>query len=298
MLARAGVKELRLIDRDFVEWSNLQRQSLFKESDAHTATAKAVALSRELKLVNSSCLFRAEVDDFNSSNAEDFLAGTDLVLDGSDNFQARYLINDCSVKLGIPWIYGACVGSVGAMAPFVPGQTPCLRCLFVEAPAAGDGPTCDTAGIITPLPKMAAALQVAEGLKILSGSMQNLQRALVTFDLWANEWRRVGFGLPEADCVCCAHRRFEYLHGIRETDAITLCGRNSVQIMPRRKQKVDLAALERRLSLLGKTILSDHLLKLSVDKHDLTVFCDGRAIITGTTDPATAKSLYARYVGD
>ncbi|HEV8132573.1 MAG TPA: ThiF family adenylyltransferase [Acidobacteriota bacterium] len=298
MLARAGVGELHMVDRDFVEWSNLQRQSLFKETDARDSIPKAVALSRELKLIDSQCRVYSEVDDFNSSNAEDFLARAELVLDATDNFQTRYLINDCSVKLGMAWIYGACVGSYGTVAPFIPGETPCLRCLFPDPPAAGEGPTCDTAGIITPLPKMVAAMQVAEVLKILVGNLQSVRRALVSFDLWANSYHTLSYSLPEPACTCCGRRQFDFLQGKQETEAITLCGRNAVQILPQRKQNVDLPALQRRLTRLGRVTICDYFLKLFIQEHELAVFRDGRAIIKGTSDPAEAKSLYARYVGD
>ncbi len=298
MAARAGVGELRLIDRDFVEWSNLQRQTLFREADAHDSVPKAIALSRELKQINSSCRIHAEVEDFNSSNAVDFLAGVNLVLDGSDNFQARYLTNDCSVKLHIPWIYGACVASYGAVAPFIPEDTPCLRCLFPDSPAPGEGPTCDTAGIVTPLPRMVAAMQVAEALKILAGSLQSINRALVSFDLWANSFQRMNYGPRDSACVCCGRRQFDFLRGSQETEAISLCGRNSVQILPKKRRRLDLSLLGGRLRPLGIVSISDYFLKLVIPNHELAVFRDGRAIIKGTTDPAVAKSLYARYVGD
>ncbi|MBI4456158.1 MAG: ThiF family adenylyltransferase [Acidobacteria bacterium] len=298
MLARAGVAELRLVDRDFVEWSNLQRQTLFTEADARDSIPKALALSRELKRINSHCGIFAHVEDFNSSNAEEFLLGVHLILDGSDNFQTRYLINDCSVKLNVPWVYGACVGSNGAMAPFMPPKTPCLRCLFPDCPAPGEGPTCDTAGIVTPLPRWVAAMQVGEALKMLSGALDKVNRALVSFDSWANTSQKLDYPASDPLCVCCGRRHFDFLEGLQETEAIPLCGRNAVQIMPKRKQRLDFSLLERRFSPLGSVTLSDHLLKFCVAGYELAIFLDGRAIVKGTTDPAAAKSLYARYVGN
>ncbi|MBI3940309.1 MAG: ThiF family adenylyltransferase [Acidobacteria bacterium] len=298
MLARAGVAALRVMDRDFVEWSNLQRQALFTEADARQSVPKAIALSRELERINSRCQILARVEDFNPSTAEEFLAGADLILDGCDNFQTRYLINDCAVVLGIPWIYGACVGSYGAVAPLIPRDTPCLQCIFPEAPAVGEGPTCDTAGIVTPLPKCVAAVQVGEALKILSGSRGSVNRALIAFDLWSNTWQRVAYSHRDPVCRCCARGQFDFLRGKQGTEAVTLCGRNAVQVLPRRKQRLDLTLLQRRFSPLGSVTRSDHLLKLSIPDYELAVFPDGRAIIRGTTDLSAARSLYARYVGE
>jgi molybdopterin/thiamine biosynthesis adenylyltransferase len=298
MLVRAGVGELRVIDRDFVDWSNLQRQSLFTEEDAAGAVPKAVALARELRRINSGCRIAADVADFNTSTAEDFLAGCCVALDGSDNFQARYLLNDCAVKLNIPWVYGACVGSYGAVAPFLPGETPCLRCLFPESPSAGEGPTCDTAGIITPLPRHVASLQATEALKILSGCPDRVHRAFVSLDLWENRSHRMAYGLPEPLCRCCGKRRFDFLEGTLETEATALCGRNAVQILPGRRQRLDLALLGKRMAPAGPVTISDHLVKLDLPDYELAVFADGRAIVRGTTDPSAAKTLYARYVGE
>ncbi|HEY2933268.1 MAG TPA: ThiF family adenylyltransferase [Acidobacteriota bacterium] len=298
MLARSGVGVLKLVDRDFVEWSNLQRQTLFSEEDARQSLPKAVALESALKRINSSCRIQAEVEDFNSSNAEQFVEGADVVLDGTDNFQARYLINDCSVKLNTPWIYGACVAATGATASFLPGETLCLRCLFPKAPLPGEGPTCDTAGIVTSVPKWVASIQVTEALKIVSGARLQVRRALLTFDAWSNRFQEVRYSDADPDCACCGRRKFEFLQGREETTATMLCGRDSVQIVPRQKQRLDLNLLEQRLRSLGPVRVSNYLLRFGISPHELTVFPDGRAIVKGTSDPGTAKTLYARYIGD
>jgi len=298
MLARSGVGTLKLVDRDFVEWSNLQRQTLFSEQDARESLPKAVALERALEKINSSCRVHAAVEDFNSSNAEDFVAGSDVVLDGTDNFQTRYLINDCSVKLGIPWIYGACVGSFGATAPFIPGETLCLRCIFPAAPLPGEGPTCDTAGIIAPVPKWVASIQVVEALKIMSDAHSQVRRSLLSLDAWSNRWQEVRYSDADSDCLCCGQRNFQFLEGGGEATATVLCGRDSVQIVPRRKQQLNLNVLEQRLRSLGSVRVSEYLLRFGISRHELTIFPDGRTIVKGTSDPGTAKTLYARYIGD
>ena len=302
LLARAGVGELVIIDRDFVEESNLQRQSLFTEQDAAERLPKAVAAETHLQRVNSGVKVRGVVADLTAENAQALLGGVNAILDGTDNFETRYLINDFSVSSGAPWIYGAAVGSGGATMTILPGATPCLACLFPEAPS-GTHPTCDTEGIIGSAASAIAALQVAEALKILAGETKALHAKLISLDVWTNRYQAIDPGAPTADCRCCRRREFVYLAGSRRVP-ITLCGRNSVQIHER-SRPVDFAALEGRLKPLGVVRYNAHVFQFAPagngaangGPYEMMVFPDGRAIIKGTDDPGVARSLYARYIG-
>ncbi len=297
LLVRAGVGALRIIDRDFIEESNLQRQILFDEDDVRNLVPKAVAAEKKLRAANSLVQLEGVVEDVNASTIERLLKGFDLIVDASDNFDVRYLINDYAVKTGTPWIYGACVGSYGLTFPILPGETACLQCVFESAPPAGFSPTCDTAGVIGPIVGTIASMQAAEALKILAGRRDKINRRITAIDLWEN--RRDGFDLPARDpkCPCCAQHKFEYLDGVRGAEATTLCGRNSVQICQRAGTRVNLDALARRLAPLGSLEKNRFLLRANIDNYQLTIFANGRAIISGTYDLAVAKSLYSRYVG-
>jgi len=297
LLVRAGVGTLRVIDRDFVEESNLQRQILFDEEDVRALLPKAVAAERKLRAVNSLVTVEGLVEDVNASSIGRLLDGFDLIVDATDNFDARFLLNDYSVKTGTPWIYGACVASYGLTFPILPGETACLRCVFESAPPAGLSPSCDTAGVIGPVVGAIASLQAAEALKILAGRRDRVNRRITTLDLWDNG--RTPIDLPERDpdCPCCGRHEFPYLEGALGADATTLCGRNSVQIRQRDGARIDLEDLARRLSPLGALERNRFLLRAVIDNYQLTIFADGRAIISGTYDLAVAKSLYARYVG-
>ena len=297
LLVRAGVGTLRIIDRDFVEESNLQRQILFDEEDVRNLVPKAVAAEKKLRAANSLVQVEGIVEDVNPSTIGRLLNGFDLIVDASDNFDVRYLVNDYAVKTGTPWVYGACVGSYGLTFPILPGETACLQCVFESAPPAGFSPTCDTAGVIGPIVGTIASMQAAEALKILAGRRDKINRRITAYDLWEN--RREGFNLPARDpqCLCCGQRKFEYLEGTRGADATTLCGRNSVQICRRTQTRVDLEALARRLAPLGALEKNRFLLRANIDDYQLTIFANGRAIISGTYDLAVAKSLYSRYVG-
>jgi len=297
LLVRAGVGTVRIIDRDFVEESNLQRQILFDEEDVRLVLPKAAAAAKKLSAANSLVKIEGIVEDVNSSSIERLLAGFDLILDATDNFDARFLINDYAVKRQIPWIYGACVGSYGLTFPVLPGQTACLRCVFETAPGAGLSPSCDTAGIIGPIVSVIAGLQVAEALKILSGRIECLSRRIETLDLWDNRREAIDLPPPHSDCPCCGRREFRYLDGLLGADATTLCGQNSVQVLPRAGSRIDLDELARRLEPVVSLERNRFLLRAVIDNYRLAVFADGRAIISGTDDPAIAKSLYARYVG-
>ncbi len=297
LLARAGVGTLRIIDRDFVEESNLQRQILFDEQDVRDVLPKAVAAERKLRAVNSLVQVEGVVDDLNPSTIGRLLDGFDLILDATDNFDARFLINDYAVKNGVPWVYGACVGSYGLTFPVLPGETACLRCVFESAPPAGLSPSCDTAGVLGPIVGIIASLQCAEAIKILAGRRQAITRKMQVIDIW--EGRQDLIDLPPRDpqCPCCGRGVYEYLQGAAGSDSVRLCGRDSVQINRRDGAKLDLAEVARRLGPLAKVEVNRFLLRADIDAYRLTVFADGRAIIGGTTDASVARSLYARYIG-
>ena len=297
-LARAGTGRLRIADRDFVEASNLQRQTLFTESDARERLPKAVAAARRVAEINSEVEVEAEVVDINNSNIERLVEGCDLVLDGTDNFATRYLINDACVKHSVAWVYGAAVGSYGVTMTVRPRLTPCLRCVFPDAPAPGSAPTCDTAGVIMPIISVVAAVQVSEAFKLLTGREEKLHGSLMQFDVWQNEWRRVRLGEPDPDCPVCARGIYETLDAESADFAAVLCGRNAVQVSPRAASRLDLRALAERLTASGEVKVNEYLVRLRAGDYELTVFEDARAIVRGTDDPATARTLYARYVGN
>ena len=294
-LARAGVGTLRIIDRDFVELSNLHRQFLFTEADAAEAAPKAVAAARRLAQINSTIQFEPVVADLSPSNAEELFEGIDLILDGTDNFETRYLINDWSVQSGKPWIYGAAVGSYGLVMPVIPGITGCLACVY-PAPASGAQPTCETEGVIGPVTSTIAALQCALGLQILAtGGLTGIAR-ITTVELWTGVIRQVHQPAPDPSCAVCGKREFRHLNGMRRAP-ISLCGRNAVQIHDRARP-IDLADLAARLSTAGDVRANEFALRLILPAHEMTVFPDGRAIIKGTTDVGVARSMYSRYIGN
>jgi len=297
-LARAGAGKLRIADRDFVEASNLQRQTMFTESDAAEHLPKTIACANHISQINSDIKVEAEIVDVNHSNVERLIEDCDLVLDGTDNFATRYLINDACVKHNINWIYGAAVGSYGVTMTIRPKETPCLRCIFPEAPPAASAPTCDTAGVIMPIVSIVAAVQVSEALKILTGRAESLHNSLIQFDVWRNEWRRISVGERLPDCPTCALRNFETLEADRQESAAVLCGRHAVQVSPSQPSRVDLAALGERLQASGDVKANDYLLRFRAGDYELTVFQDARSIIRGTDDIATARSLYAKYIGN
>jgi len=297
LLARAGVGTLRIIDRDFVEESNLQRQILFDEEDVRAVLPKAVAAEKKLRATNSLVQIEGVVDDLNAASIGRLLDGFDLILDATDNFDARFLLNDYAVKNGRPWIYGACVGSYGLTFPILPDETACLRCVFESAPPPGLSPTCDTAGVLGPIVGLIASLQAAEAMKILSGRRDCVTRKMAVLDVWEGRQDLVDLPPRDPDCPCCAKREFPYLEGVAGSDTATLCGRNSVQIRRRDGVKLDLDDLARRLRPLGTIEQNRFLVRADIDRYRLTLFSDGRAIVSGTNDPAVAKSIYARYVG-
>jgi molybdopterin/thiamine biosynthesis adenylyltransferase len=296
LLVRAGVGRIRVLDRDFVESSNLQRQSLFDEADAAAAVPKAAAAERKLRFVNSSIRIEGVVSDLSPRNAEALLSGFDLILDGTDNFETRLLINDFAVQRGKPWIYAATVASYGVTMTIRPGHTACLACLL-DSSSNGPGleETCDTVGVLGPIVSLIASLEVAEALKLLSGQAEALNNRLISCDIWTGRFQSVRV-TPNPACRACARRYFTYLSGDSQPH-ITMCGRDSVQIHERARS-LDLAALRQRLSpTVADVRQNDFLLTFRIDPYQMTVFADGRAILKGTKDPAVARSLYARYIG-
>ena len=294
LLARSGVGTIRIIDRDYVEPSNLQRQSLFDEADAAQSLPKAIAAARKISAFNSQIVIEPQVADLVPANIESLLAEMQLVLDGTDNFETRYLINDFAVNTSLPWIYTAAVGSYGITLNVVPGQTACLSCLFPDQPR-GAFETCETAGILNSAVNLAASIAATEAIKFLVGAGQQLRRTLLSFDLWRNERAEVGAGKPRPGCRACDLRNFIHLAG-EGRPHLTLCGRNSVQIHERHRP-IDFAEVSARLKPHGPVRHNDFVLKFWPEPFEMTLFPDGRAIIKGTTDTAIARSLYARYVG-
>jgi molybdopterin/thiamine biosynthesis adenylyltransferase len=295
LLARAGVGTLILIDRDFVEESNLQRQVLFDEADAAAATPKAEAARRQIARFNSEIQVRAHVADLVPDNIQTLLGDAALILDATDNFETRYLINDYSVDRGFPWIYAAAVGAYAATMNILPGETACLACLFPQPPS-GPVETCDTAGILNTAVNLAASIQVTEALKYLTGARDAMRRTLLSWDLWQNERSEISAAAPNPECAVCGARDFAHLRG-EGRPHITLCGRNSVQIHEHHRP-VDLAAAADRLRPHGEVRQNGLLLQFRRGPHTLTLFADGRALIQGTTDIALARTLYARFVGN
>ncbi|MBC9783242.1 ThiF family adenylyltransferase [Heliobacterium chlorum] len=297
-LARAGVGHLLLADRDYVEKSNLQRQVLYDEDDVERTMPKAIAAKKKLQSINSEINIEAVVADLGWSNLEPLLEGVDLVVDGSDNFDLRFLLNDACVRSAIPWIYGGVTGAHGMAMVVLPEQGPCLRCLMPNPPAPGTIPTCDTAGILGPAIQMVTAFQSVEAIKVLTGRVQDLSRGLFSVDLWTNRYDLID--LSEArrtDCPACSLREFPFLEGKEEMQVIALCGSNSVQITPARGAKLRLDDIAERLKVLGKVQQNPYLLKVSIEQMEIILFGDGRAMIKGTQDPLAAKAFYTRYVG-
>ncbi|SFU34743.1 adenylyltransferase and sulfurtransferase [Alicyclobacillus macrosporangiidus] len=294
-LVRAGVGFVRLVDRDIVEPSNLQRQSLYDERDAEVALPKAEAAAAKLRQANGDVRIDPVVTDLTWRNAEDLLADVDVILDGTDNFQVRYLINDVAVKHGIPWAYGGAVSSYGTAAFIRPGETPCLVCLFGPDPGGGHD-TCDTVGVIAPVVSIIASLQVAEALKYLTGNVDALHPGLVHVDVWHNAFRSVSFGPRRPDCPCCAGRTFASLEARTDGLTVSMCGRHTIQVRPERPG-VGMERIAERLRQVGEVRMNPHLLRCDLGAVRITLFRDGRALIHGTDDPVEARSIYARYIG-
>lgn len=294
LLARAGVGTIRIIDRDYVEPSNLQRQTLFDEADARESLPKAIAAARRIAAFNSQVVVEPKVADLTPENIESLLEGVQLILDGTDNFETRYLVNDYAVKAGVPWIYAAAVGSYGATLNVIPGATACLACIFPDSPT-GIVETCETAGVLGSVVNLVASIETAETLKFLVGETEKIRRTLLSWDVWNNERAEIQAGRPRVGCRACGERDFVHLEG-QGRPHITLCGRNSVQIHERHRP-VDFGEMSKRLKPHGTVRHNDFVLKFWREPYEMTLFPDGRAIIKGTTDTGVARSLYARYVG-
>ncbi|HLQ50395.1 MAG TPA: ThiF family adenylyltransferase [Terriglobales bacterium] len=294
LLARAGVGELRIIDRDYVEPSNLQRQSLFDEADARESLPKALAAARKIASFNSEIKVYPEVTDLTPENVAALLGGADLLLDATDNFETRYLINDFAVSQAKPWIYTAAVGSYCLTMNIIPGETACLACIFPQAPG-GMVETCDTAGILNSAVNLAASIEATEAIKILLGAKDKLRRTLLSWDVWTNERAEISAEHPREKCPVCQQREFRHLAG-EGRPHITLCGRNSVQIHEQHRP-VDFTEMSRKLTPHGTVKHNEFVLKFWREPYEMTLFPDGRAIIKGTTDTGIARSLYARFVG-
>jgi len=316
ILARAGVGHLVLADRDVVELTNLQRQVLFDEADAREGLPKAEAARRKLAAINSQVTVTAVVDDVNRTNIEKLAPGCNLILDGLDNFETRYLLNDCAVKLGLPYVYGGAVGTSGLVYPVLPhtqqGKTPwesvgvagpCLRCIFEQAPPTGSGPTCDTVGVLGPLVGAVANLQATEAMKILMGQWAAVSRSMLSVDVWASSFRTtdVAAAYVAGQCPCCGRGNYEFLSGGQGSGTTTLCGQDAVQIVPGGRKDVDLKAAAQRLQAVGQVRANAYVLRFSLQDagrdYRVTLFADGRAIIAGTKDPLVAKGIHAKYIG-
>lgn len=294
-MVRAGVGNVRFIDRDFVEESNLQRQLLFTETDVEDHLPKAVAAERRLKQINSSLIIEGIVGDLNAANISDVIKQPDLILDGTDNFQTRFLINDYSVRQKIPYVYGGAVGSRGMQATFIPGRTPCLRCLFEEAGGATE--TCDTSGVIAPVVDIIASYQAVEAFKLLVGDSDRIRDGLLSVDLWHGYQHTLKWGEPKTDCPTCAKREFPSLRVANEDQFTSLCGRETIQITPQGVKQRDLAAWKERLANVGEVEINPFLLRCRVEGKTLVLFQDGRVMVQGTDDVVEAKNMYAKYIG-
>jgi molybdopterin-synthase adenylyltransferase len=299
LLARAGVGSIRIADRDIVELTNLQRQVLFDEADARDGLPKAIAAARRLTAINSTIAIEPRVVDVDSDNIESLAAGVNLILDGTDNVATRYLLNDVSVKLGIPWMYGACVGTEGRTMLVRPGKGPCLRCVFPEPPDPRELPTCDTAGVLGPVALMVGAIQALTAIKLLTGNESAIAEELATFDLWSNYFRVVStVGAMRADCPACGQHRYEFLDARPGDATARLCGRNAIQVRPT-GTGLSLAEAAKRLLPAGQMHASSFMVRCVLAEGGLTVtaFEDGRVLVQGTSDPARAKSIVAKYFG-
>lgn len=300
-LVRSGVGFVRLVDRDFVDLDNLHRQVLFDENDAADQLPKAVAAAERLSRVNGDVQIEPVVADLNAGNIRRLADDVDVLVDGTDNFETRYLLNDLAVAANKPWLFAGCVGAEGQMLAIVPGKTPCLSCIMPEPPPAAAQPTCESAGVLNPIVSVIASLQAMEAIKLLSGNRDQLNPAMAFVDLWQNEIRMVSVAASRSeDCPTCGRREFAWLEGGRGAAVTRLCGRNSVQISSSPAADVvavDLLALASKLQEVGRVTANPYLVRLEVDNYQLTVFADGRTVVGGTDDPAEARTVHAKYIG-
>jgi adenylyltransferase/sulfurtransferase len=300
-LVRAGVGHLKIVDRDFLELSNLQRQSLFCESDVASGLPKAVAAADRLRQINSTVEVESVVADVVSSNIEQLVESSDLILDGTDNFEVRFLINDVSIATGTPWIYGGCLGADGQMMVVLPGDTPCLHCLMIDGPPApGTTATCDSFGILSPIINVVASFQAIEAIKLLSGNRDAVNRKLNVFELWSNNVRQMDVSdlRRSVACPACQGKQFNWLDGGNESQSVVLCGRNAVQVSFPNRTPLSLKDLAKKLAAVADVKVNAFLVRFVVEGLTVTVFGDGRAIISGTDDLAVAKRIYSQYLGN
>ena len=298
-LVRAGVGRVRIVDRDFLELSNLQRQVLYDEADVASGLPKAIAAANKLRAINSQVEVEPVVADVTHKNVAQLAGDCHVIVDGTDNFEIRFLLNDYSQSTGKPWVYGGVIGAEGQTMTIVPGESPCLACMIEEPPPAGSLPTCDTAGVLAPAVSLVAAAQAAEALKLLSGNAGDVSRKLTIVDLWRNTLRQINLAkLREAGrCRACCQRDFEWLDGRRGSKTAVLCGRNAVQLRPDGIGSIDLPSLAQSLDGVADVFANDYLLRAETDKYTVTIFPDGRAIVAGTDDVGVARSVFAQLVG-
>ncbi len=296
-MVRAGVGFVRLVDRDFIELDNLQRQSLFDEADIAAGLPKAVAAARKLGLANGAVRLEAVTVDIGPDNVERLVKDCDLVLDGSDNFELRLLLNDACLRHRVPWIYGAAIGSAGCTFTILPGGGPCFRCLLPVLPAPGSVPTCETEGVLGASPQAVAAMQAAEGIKILTGHRGDLVRRIRFVDLWEGTFEQMEISKSDQPCPACDLGRYEYLDAVRRPGGTRMCGRTAVQVDPGSVLPPDFAALARRLEAVGSVRFNEYLLRFQSEGIEISLFPDGRAIVKGARDEASARASYARFIG-
>jgi molybdopterin-synthase adenylyltransferase len=300
-LVRAGVGHVRLVDRDFLELNNLQRQILFDENDLAENLPKAIAAANKLRRINSSVEIEPLVADVNYTNIAELCSGFDVILDGTDNFETRFLLNDAACKFRIPFVYGGCIGAEGQSLTVIPGETPCLRCVIPEPPPPGSTPTCDTAGILGSAVNVVASIQSCEAIKLMTDRRDAVRRTLIVIDLWDNQFRQMKLESlrEQGGCPTCRGEEYPWLSGDRMSQSAILCGRNAVQLRPSSGESSALSfdALAAKLSPLGEVTRNRFLLRAAIDGYNLTVFPDGRAIIAGTDDVSVARTVYAKYIG-
>jgi molybdopterin-synthase adenylyltransferase len=298
LLVRAGVGFVRIVDRDFVERDNLHRQVLFTEADAAAQLPKAVAGAERLNSVNSEVTIEPVVADVNAGNVGRLTDGMQVIIDGTDNFETRYLINDFAVANNLPWVFAGCVGAEGQTMVIRPGESPCLSCFLPEPPPSSSMPTCETAGVLAPIVSVVASYQAMEAIKLISGNASAVNPQLTVFDMWNNQVRSINMhSSRRADCETCGERKFPWLTGVRGAAITKLCGRNSVQVSPAQSEPIDLAVLAEKVGRLGTVTANPYLMRLAVDDYLITVFADGRCIVGGTEDEAVARTVLAKYIG-
>ena len=300
-LCRAGVGNLRIVDRDFLERNNLQRQVLFDEHDVDAGLPKAIAAANRLRQINSQVTIDPIVADVSNKNISTLMDGIGVIVDGTDNFETRFLLNDASIKFGIPWVYGGCIGSEGQTMTILPGQTACLRCLMLDGPPPpGTTATCDSAGILGPIINVIASIEACEALKILAGKLDDVSRSLTVVDLWSNQFRSIDLSKLRSavDCPACQQNQLDWLDGRQGSQSVVMCGRNAVQLSFPEQESISLEALESKLESVSNVSRNRFLLRFQVDGVTVTAFPDGRAIISGTEDVSLAKTIYAKFIGN